>query len=63
MANMSGQVLDTAEDLAKFLQVSLASVRKWTRMTDIPRVRIGRAVRFDRTAVLEWQEAKQNGKK
>jgi excisionase family DNA binding protein len=52
-------VLDTASDLAKFLNVSTASVRRWERETDMPRVRIGRVVRFDRSAVLAWQHANQ----
>jgi excisionase family DNA binding protein len=46
--------LDTAKSLAEFLNVSLAAVRKWTRLTDMPRVKIGRSVRFQRESVLEW---------
>jgi excisionase family DNA binding protein len=46
--------LDTAESLADFLRLSVACIRKWTRTTDIPHLRCGRAVRFDRMEVLAW---------
>jgi excisionase family DNA binding protein len=54
------QELDTARDLAKFLKLSLAAVRKWTRTTDIPHIKAGRAVRYDRAAVLNWLRARQS---
>jgi excisionase family DNA binding protein len=57
--------LDRAQTLAEFLAVSVAAVRKWTRTTDMPRVKIGRAVRYDRSAVLAWLAARgtrKNGK-
>lgn len=57
--------LDTALSLAQFLNVSLAAVRKWTRTKDMPVVRAGRAVRYDRTEVLDWLRARssqENGK-
>ena len=52
------QQLETAKSLADYLGVSLAKVRKDCRTTDIPRVKIGRSVRFDRTEVLLWLRAK-----
>jgi len=54
--------LDTAETLAKFLNVSVACVRKYTRLSDMPRVRIGHAVRFDRAEVLAWLKERQQKK-
>lgn len=57
--------LDTASDLAQFLNVSLAAIRKWTRTTDLPRVQVSRrAIRFERAEVLAWLKARQvrNGK-
>ena len=57
--------LDTAQELAAFFRISLASIRKWTRTTNIPIIRCGRAVRFDRQAVLTWLASggpKRNGK-
>jgi excisionase family DNA binding protein len=47
------QSLDTAQSLAKFLNVSTAYIRKLTRLNKLPVIRIGRAVRFDRAAILE----------
>ena len=49
---VSESQLDTAESLAKFLNISVAYVRKLTRLNKLPVVRIGRAVRFDRASVL-----------
>ena len=49
--------LDTAPSLAKFLNVSVACIRKYTRTTDMPVVRIGAAVRYDRMSVLTWLQA------
>lgn len=51
--------LDTAYSLAQFLNVSVACIRKYTRLTNIPVVRIGHAVRYDRTAVLAWLRDRQ----
>lgn len=45
--------LDTVDDLADFLQLSVSQVRKLARK-DLPLIRIGRSVRFDRQAVLKW---------
>jgi excisionase family DNA binding protein len=50
----SHEQLDTAQSLARFFNLSVACIRKWTRTTDIPVVRAGRAVRYDRTEVLAW---------
>ena len=55
----SEEKLDTVQSLAKFLQVSTACIRKHTRTTNIPFLRIGRVVRFDRQSVLTWFQ-KQN---
>ncbi|MBM4259452.1 MAG: helix-turn-helix domain-containing protein [Deltaproteobacteria bacterium] len=54
--------LDTAKTLANFLGVSVAKIRKDTRLTDLPRVRIGRTVRYDRSEVLTWLREK-NGER
>jgi len=61
--------LDKAKGLADFLHVSVALVRKLSRRADFPVVRVGRATRFDRAAVLAWlrehetqrREAKKDG--
>ena len=44
--------LETAASLALFLNCSVAKIRKDTRLKRIPFLRVGRAVRFDRSAVL-----------
>jgi predicted DNA-binding transcriptional regulator AlpA len=58
---MSESLVD-ARALAAFLSVSLPSIRKFTRLTDIPRVHIGAAVRFDRAEVLAWLKERQQKK-
>ena len=55
--------LDTAETLARFLNVSVACVRKYTITTDIPCLRVGRAGRFDRAAVVAWLQTRSDAKK
>ena len=55
-------MLDTAKSLAAFLCCSEAKVRKDTRLTDIPRINIGRAVRYDRQAVLSYYLQQEHGK-
>lgn len=54
--------LDTAQSLADFLNISKACIRKYTRLTDIPRVNIGHAVRYNRQAVLTWLQQRQQKK-
>ena len=55
----SSDCLDTAKSLAKFLNVSTACVRKMTRLSGIPTVRIGSAVRYNRGEVLAWLAERQ----
>ena len=52
------ETLDTADTLAKFLKVTRACIRKWTISTDIPLIRCGRLVRYDRGEVLTWLRAR-----
>lgn len=60
------RLLDAGET-AKVLGVSKALIRKKSRTGEIPCIRIGRAVRFDLTTVLEalkvQQEKRRNGSK
>ena len=58
-AHSSPACLDTAQSLAKFLNVSVACVRKYTCKPGFPSIHIGHAVRFDRIAVLDWLSARQ----
>jgi excisionase family DNA binding protein len=48
--------LDTAEDLARLLDVPASWVYAQARKGAIPAVRLGRYVRFDRADVLRWLE-------
>ena len=43
----------TAPELARFLGVSLSTIRRMTRDQQIPVVRVRGAVRFDRDAVVQ----------
>lgn len=51
--------LDTVDNLADFLQLSVSRVRKLARK-GLPFIRIGRSVRFDRQAVLAWLQTNQS---
>jgi excisionase family DNA binding protein len=44
----------TAGEVAELLSVPVSWVRESSRSGAIPCVRLGRYVRFDRAAVLEW---------
>jgi excisionase family DNA binding protein len=55
---ISPSSLDTAEDLAKFLKLSVSYIRRLTRTAGLPAVRIGRSVRYDRQAILTWLQAR-----
>lgn len=57
----TSQKLFTAKELAGYLNISLAYIRKLTRTSDIPRLRLGRTVRFDPEEVLAWFRAQQQG--
>jgi excisionase family DNA binding protein len=50
---MSERLLDAAA-IAELLGVPTSWVRESTRAGAVPHVRLGRYVRYDRAAVLEW---------
>lgn len=54
--------LDNAKSLADFLSVSIAFVRKKSRHPEFPKLRLGRAIRFDRSAVLEFLTSNAHSK-
>lgn len=61
---MSDRVL-TAADVAELLSVPESWVREQTRRPDgvaIPHLRLGRYVRFDREAVVEWLAEQRAGR-
>lgn len=51
---MDSSTLLDAADLAEKLKVKKPTVRFWCRTTDIPRLKLGRLVRFDYDEVLAW---------
>lgn len=50
----------TPKDLADYLSVKESVIKYWVRNHEIPYIRIGRQVRFDREDILEWISAKSN---
>lgn len=52
----------TKKDLSELLQVSITWIDRHMQ-TDLPYVKIGNAVRFEKKAVLEWIEISQKGGK
>ena len=57
MATVQLPKLLTAQQLAGQTGLSLARVYELCRETDIPRVRLGRALRFDGEMVVQWLRA------
>jgi len=55
----------TAEEVAKFLGVSVATIRSWSSRKSgyepkIPHIKIGRnIIRYDRETVIAWMKAKE----
>lgn len=47
-----------ARALSACLSVREATIRAWTRTTDMPRIRCGRLVRFDVAEVVAWLRAR-----
>jgi excisionase family DNA binding protein len=57
-----GREVMTVAETAQFLRVSPKTVRAWVRQGQLPCARMGRRLRFRRTAVLEWmQRQEQDG--
>jgi excisionase family DNA binding protein len=54
--------LENAKEIAAFLNVSVAAVRKWTR-DNMPVIRCGRACRYSRDEVLAWLRRRSEAKK
>jgi excisionase family DNA binding protein len=51
----------TAAEVAELLAVPESWVRQESRANRIPHMRLGRYVRYDRTAVLDWLAEQQAG--
>jgi excisionase family DNA binding protein len=50
------RTLLTAKQTADYLNVRLATIRKWTHLGFIPRVKFNGAVRYDQAKLDEWIE-------
>ena len=57
---VSGRLLEAAE-VAELLAVPVSWVREQSRTGDIPHVRLGRYVRFDEQAVIDWLAEQRAG--
>ena len=44
------------DEAAKVLNVAPPTIREWTSLKKIPHIRMGRAVRYRRSSLLEWAE-------
>ena len=54
------EVMDLVQ-AADFLGVSQRTLRRWLDEKDIPFARVGRLLRFRRSALLEWLAAHEKG--
>lgn len=48
------QRLWTVENLAEYLQVKPSVIKYWLYNTDIPYIKLGRIIRFERKDIEEW---------
>lgn len=49
----------TKEEVALWLKVSERTIQDWVLGRLIPSIRLGRLVRFERAALVQWLEAKK----
>ena len=50
----------TPRDLASYLSIKESVIKYWVRTHEVPHIRIGRQIRFDRDDILEWIATKGN---
>jgi excisionase family DNA binding protein len=55
---MEYETLLNAEQVAKMMGLSVATVRKWVLTRFIPYRKIGRSVRFSLPEILEWMKSR-----
>ena len=51
----------TVSEAAKLLRITTRSIYQMVAESRIPYRRVGRAVRFERTELMEWTKAQANG--
>lgn len=49
----------TVEEVSEFLNVPVATIRKWCSQRYIPYMKIGRHVRFSRRSLEDWLKRKE----
>ncbi len=54
LARSKARILIDMAELSELLSISIWGIRWMVRNRDIPIVKIGRRVRFDRNEILEW---------
>ena len=58
------KTLLTAVQVAEYLNVAEATVRKWTYIKFIPHIKLGRTVRYDQDEIEKWIASKsEKGRK
>jgi len=55
---MEYETLLNAEQVARMLGLSIATIRKWVLIRYIPYRKIGRAVRFSVSEIQEWAKSR-----
>lgn len=54
----------TVSDLAELLQVSEKSIARWaSHDSTMPAIRLGKLMRFERAAVLDWLASRTQGRR
>ena len=61
VSNEGKSRLMTTDELANYLRISSASVYRLVKMNQIPVSRIGRQLRFRKSAVDDWLSKKEAG--
>lgn len=49
----------TAEEVTKYIGFSKKTIRNWTSEEKIPHVKLGNAVRYRKTQIDNWLDAKE----
>lgn len=63
MNNVQEKQILTVQDLKEFLNISEATIYKWKRERELPHIKIGRTLRFNKDSIIEWLEQHEAGSK
>jgi excisionase family DNA binding protein len=53
----------TPEQVIDLLQISLSTLYKWTHMELIPHLKVGHALRFERSVIMQWLKKRRQTEK